>query len=77
MATAFFIAGVVLVVLSGVLHFFLQRRRFYRRNQAGIERFTSYSSSLFTRFFEGLLRLLSIAMFLGGLFLCFISYVGR
>lgn len=77
MATGFFIAGVVLVILSVVIHFVLQRRRFYRRNQAGIETFNSYSSSVFTRVLEGLLRLLSIAMFLGGLFICIISYMGR
>jgi hypothetical protein len=53
------VAGLgVMLLLAGVIAWlWVGRRRFRRRNSAGIEEFGSYSKMLVTRFFERLLRI--------------------
>lgn len=53
-------------VLSVIIFIFVERRRFYRRNQSGIETFPSYSSSVITRIGEKLLKLIALVLFLAG-----------
>lgn len=77
MATAVMILGVASIVISIGLYFFIQRRKFYRRNQAGIETFPSYSNSIFARSLDFVLRVLSVGLFLGGIFLIVIAYYGK
>ncbi len=54
-------------VLSVIIFIFVERRRFYRRNQSGIETFPSYSSSVITRIGEKLLKLIALVLFLAGI----------
>lgn len=54
MAT-FILILAILFLLTGVgLIYWVNRRRFYRRNVAGLETFSCYESSLLTRFLERL-----------------------
>lgn len=50
----FVVLGVVLVIAGAVLNTWIDRRRFYRRNAAGIEEFSSYGSAMAARGLEGL-----------------------
>ena len=59
------IVGVVLVAIGLASHLWRERRRFYRRNPAGLETFASFNASLATRGLEGLVvgagRLIGLA----------------
>ncbi len=77
MATTVIFLGIASIVLSIVVYFLVGRRKFYRRNQAGIETFKSYSSSIFARSLDLLLKILAVILFLGGIFLIAIGYFGK
>lgn len=60
-------------LLSGVgLIYWINRRKFYRRNVAGLEGFSSFEASLFIRFIERIGKWLAYALILFSLFLFFI-----
>jgi len=72
MAT-FILILAILFLLSGVgLIYWINRRKFYRRNVAGLEGFSSFESSLFIRFIERIGKWLAYALILFSLFLFFI-----
>ena len=62
-----FIFGVVLALLGIPLLMFVRRREFYRRNQAGIEKFSSYGTMVSTRFLESSVLVLAVTCFFFGL----------
>ncbi len=70
------ILGIVCLSLSIAIYIFVGRRKFNRRNQSGIETFSSYSKSAITRFGEGFLKLLALALFLAGTGLMGLWYYG-
>lgn len=51
----FIIIGVLLSATGIALQLFVGRRRFYRRNQAGLQGFKNYRSAVFKPFIESLL----------------------
>ena len=55
-----FLIGVVLLAIGWALHHWVARRKFYRRDPLGNERFRGYLRMLVSRFFE------SVAGFIGG-----------
>lgn len=59
--------AVLCMVLSVVIYIFVERRKFYRRNQSGIETFPSYSRFVITRIGEKLLKLIALVLFLAGI----------
>lgn len=60
----------VLFLFSGVgLIYWINRRKFYRRNVAGLEGFSSFEASVFIRFIERLGKWLAYALILFSLFL--------
>lgn len=52
-----------------VLFFWINKRKFNRRNVAGLEGFSSYEKSVFIRFLEGIGKLVSYVLIIFGLFL--------
>jgi hypothetical protein len=61
--------GIFLVVTGIVVCYKIGKRRFNRRNLAGLEWFPSYSRAVLTRLAEGLFGLLAKLMILTGLLL--------
>lgn len=50
--TAQLVFGIVLFVIGIGLIYWINRRKFYRRNGMGAEGFSSFEASVFTRFIE-------------------------
>ncbi len=48
-----FLLLVVVIGIASFIKMVIDRRKFYRRNHAGIEEFPSYTASVITRFLEG------------------------
>ncbi|MGG5599625.1 hypothetical protein ACPDHJ_07475 [Myroides sp. C8-3] len=72
MATVILILA-ILSLLSGIgLIYWINRRKFYRRNVAGLEGFSSFEASLYIRFIERIGKWLAYALILFSLFLFFI-----
>ncbi|MGS4344067.1 hypothetical protein ACKUSY_00445 [Myroides odoratus] len=72
MAT-FILILAILFLFSGVgLIYWINRRKFYRRNVAGSEGFSSFEASLFIRFIERIGKWLAYALILFSLFLFYI-----
>lgn len=66
LAVAMFIPGMLLI-------FWINKRKFNRRNVAGLEGFSSYEKSLLTRVLEIIGKLIAYALILFSLFL-FLMY---
>lgn len=63
------IIGIVGLLAGLVLQYWIYRRKFYRRNSSGNEGFSSFEKSVFTRFWEQILKWLSyIFIFIGILY---------
>lgn len=72
MAT-FILILAILFLLSGVgLIYWINRRKFYRRNVAGLEGFSSFEASLFISFIERIGKWLAYALILFSLFLFYL-----
>lgn len=65
------IAYLALFIGATWLKFKLNERAFNRRNQYGIEQFSSYSSAVFTRLFERVTRFFCFCVQIGFLGWCF------
>lgn len=73
MASFMLIIG-ILTLLSGIgLIYWINRRKFYRRNVAGLEGFSSYEASVFIRFIERIGKWFAVALIIFS-FLFFIMY---
>jgi len=68
------ILAIVCLFLSIAIYIFVGRRKFYRRNQSGIETFRTYSSSVLTPLGERILKLVSLLLFIAGLLLFVVWY---
>jgi ABC-type multidrug transport system permease subunit len=68
------ILAIVCLFLSIAIYIFVGRRKFYRRNQSGIETFRTYSSSVLTPLGERILKLVSFLLFIAGLLLFVVWY---
>lgn len=62
------IAGILALVIGIGIRFLINRRKFNRRNVAGVEEFSSYTSSVGNRFLEFIGRLISFVLILIGLY---------
>ncbi|MFP5438835.1 MAG: molybdenum ABC transporter permease [Bacteroidia bacterium] len=58
---AFIVIGIIALALGIAIKLFVGRRRFYRRNQAGLEQYKNYRNALFTPFME------TVLAFIGGM----------
>jgi uncharacterized membrane protein len=70
----FYIAGVVFIVVSIFVNYWLGKRSFNRRNAAGIEIFNSYKHALWTGGWENLVAFLSILLRVVGIILILTAY---
>lgn len=61
------VVGILFLVAGLALLYWINRRRFYRRNPMGAEGFSSYESSVFIRFIERIGKWIAYAMILFGL----------
>lgn len=68
------ILAIVCLFLSIAIYIFVGRRKFYRRNQSGIETFRTYSSSVLNPLGERILKLVSFLLFIAGLLLFVVWY---
>lgn len=66
------IMGVLALSISAVLLFWIGKRRFKRRNFAGLEGFSSYEKSLAIPFLERIGKWLAYALILVGIFFVWI-----
>ena len=68
------ILGIICLFLSIAIYIFVGRRKFYRRNQSGIETFRSFTNSVLTPLGERILKLVSFLLFIAGLLLFVVWY---
>lgn len=70
------ISAILMIVVGLCIRHIVGRRRFYRRNVAGIEEFDSYGAAQFTQLWERLAHLLgSILLGLGILILLSLAVI--
>ncbi|MFD0701938.1 hypothetical protein [Myroides pelagicus] len=77
MATFILILSILFLLLGVGLIYWINRRKFYRRNVAGLEGFSSFEASLFIRFIERIGKWLAYALILFSLFLFYIHYLEK
>lgn len=61
--------GIALLIIGAMLKYWVSRKRFYRRNAAGVEQFRRFSHKVAGQFFERIVVLISILTILAGLLL--------
>jgi hypothetical protein len=62
----FIVLGIVALALGISIKIFVGRRKFYRRNQAGLEGFKSYRNALITPFVETVLTFIAALLIIAG-----------
>lgn len=62
------IISVAFLVIGLILNYSINRRRFNRRNSSGLQQFSSYESSVLTRFIETIGKFIAILLMAVGLF---------
>lgn len=67
MDTPTLVIGIIALVLGFGLIYWISRRKFYRRNMAGVEGFSSFEASVLVRFLERLGKWMAYALILIGL----------
>jgi prolipoprotein diacylglyceryltransferase len=72
--TVFYIVGITLVLLSLYLSYWRGKRKFNRRNMAGLETFKSYDSSLLAHWLEDSARFLSTVFMILGIIILLYAY---
>ncbi|MBS0383089.1 MAG: molybdenum ABC transporter permease [Proteobacteria bacterium] len=68
-------AGVLLMLAGYLVGLYVRRRAFYRRNEAGVEEFDSFGKSIASGLFEGVLKILSVALIFFGVLAIFAGAV--
>lgn len=71
--TAQLVFGIVITVIGIGLIYWINRRKFYRRNVVGAEGFSSFEASVFTRLIERIGKWLAYALIIVGI-ICFWTY---
>ncbi|SFT05379.1 molybdenum ABC transporter permease [Sphingobacterium wenxiniae] len=71
--TAQLVFGIVLVIVGIGLIYWINRRKFYRRNGMGAEGFSSFEASVFTRFIERMGKWIAYALIIVGI-VCMWTY---
>ena len=67
--TAQLVFGIIVIVIAIVLIYWINRRKFYRRNGMGAEGFSSFEASVFTRFIERVGKWIAYALIIIGILL--------
>lgn len=61
------VLGIIPIVIGLGLIYWISRRKFYRRNVAGIEGFSTFEKSVFIRFIERIGKWIAYALIIYGL----------
>lgn len=70
--TSLLILGITAIALGIGLIYWINRRKFYRRNVAGLDGFSSFESSLLVRFLERIGKWLAYGLIILGIILLWI-----
>jgi|SRR5690554_3985380 len=71
--TAQLVFGIIITIIGIGLIYWINRRKFYRRNALGAEGFSSFESSVFIRLIERIGKWLAYALIIVGI-ICFWTY---
>ncbi len=77
METPFLIVGIICLVAGIILNYSINRRRFYRRNNAGLETFSSYEKAVGTSCLERIGKLTGLVLIALGALMLFGYFVGE
>ncbi|AKH95205.1 molybdenum ABC transporter permease [Elizabethkingia anophelis] len=61
------VIGIIMLTVGIALYYWISRRKFYRRNVAGIEGFSSFEASVIVRLLERLGRWISYILIIFGI----------
>lgn len=67
-------SGIIILLVGIALRYWINRRRFYRRNVAGKETFSSYEKSVIVRILEKFGKLIAWVFILFGLLMSIVFY---
>ncbi len=65
--TAQLVFGIVVIIIGLGLIYWINRRKFYRRNAMGAEGFSSFEASVFIRFMERIGKWIAYALIIIGI----------
>lgn len=65
--TSQLVLGIIPLVIGIGLIYWINRRRFYRRNAAGVELFSGYNTAITVRFLERMGKLIAYALIIVGI----------
>lgn len=68
------IVGIISLTIGGALRYWVNRRRFNRRNPAGLQQFRNYELAWSVTLLERLGKLIGLILFLFGLLLIWMYY---
>ncbi len=75
--TLLYVVGIVFILLAIYLKFWRGKRKFYRRNQFGLETFETYEKSLYVSYWENFIQFIYIVLAIAGLLLLFTAFFGK
>jgi hypothetical protein len=73
--TSQLVFGIISLVIAIVLLYWINRRKFYRRNMVGIEGFSSFETSVLVRFLEAIGKLIAFGLIIFGIFLIWTHFL--
>jgi len=73
----FLILGIISLVGGFLLSAFINKRRFNRRNAAGLQQFLSYEKSVFITLIERIGKIIALILIALGLFIIAGTYIGK
>jgi len=59
--------GVILILISFIIRYWISRRKFYRRTHLGLEAFSSFQKAFATNAFEKLMWVISTLVLIAGI----------
>lgn len=62
-----FVLGTLALVIGIALRLWISKRKFYRRNPAGMEEFKNFRTSIFTTILELVFNILGFILIVGGI----------
>ena len=68
------ITGIILIILSLAIRYWLSRRNFYRKNAFGVQEFNSHGRMIWTRYFEGFVLFIVYFLFIVGAVFILLTY---
>lgn len=75
MDTTALIIAIIALTLGIGLNYWINRRKFYRRNMAGLEGFSSFEKSVFVGLTERIGKLIGYMLILVGFIFLFLAYI--